>query len=159
MERSPAEEGYTSSRMRLAEKDKSGQWTGGDDEEPGEYRGLKARLSSAARHGNQQIKASPVGKHPFRRLSFLLPFVFLLREHLLEVSFPVYPRKGSRLCRLLRLQGHKKRDSAEGETREKFYRMTIVTLRTVLISFCWLSRILCSLQELLFARRRREKGG
>lgn len=108
---------------------------------------MKARLSSAARHSNQQIKASPVGKQALRHLSFLLPFVFLLREHLLEVSFHVYPRKGSRLCRLLRLQGHKKRDSAEGEIREKFYRMTIVTLRTVLISFCWLSRILCSPQN------------
>lgn len=144
--------------MRLTEKDKSDQWTG-RDEEPAEYRGLKARLSSTAHHDNQRIKASPAGKHPPRRLSSLFSFVFLLREHLPEVSFPRLSAKRKPIVSTFATTGTQEEGfDSEGETREKFYRMTIVTLRTALISFCWLSRILCSPQELLFARRREEGG-
>lgn len=139
------EEGYASSRMRFAEKDKSSQWTGGKrgreemTKNQENTRGLKARLSSAASHGNQRIKASPAGKHPpflLRRLFLSSALVFLLREHLLQVLLRIsFPRPSAKRKPIVSTFAtartrRRRRGSVERETREKFYRvMTIVTLR------------------------------
>lgn len=123
-ERKEREEGREiAQKDTLLKRTSWGQWTGGDDEEPGEYCGLKARLSSAARVTVISELKRLAGKHPPILLSVLLSsaLVFLLCEHLevpLRIPFLVHPRIGSRLCRLSRLQGHKEKFGEERDSRK-----------------------------------------